>query len=233
MMSRYTHIFFDLDRTIWDFERNSLDTLLEMHADYLLQDRGSKDAREFVDVYKEINEHYWLKYRDGRIDKATLRVIRFQQTLAEYGIIERELAETMAEDYLKRCPQKCGVIEGAHQILAYLVEKGYELHVMTNGFEDVQAAKLRNSLLHEHFGEVITSDRAGARKPDVAVFEFSLNLVGGEPGNSLMVGDDLEADVIGAHNSGMDQVFFNPHRSQSTFSPTYQIQALNELRSLL
>lgn len=231
VVANYQHIFFDLDRTLWDFDTNSHQALLEIMAEHKLSERGVEDASQFIDLYRDINEHYWGLYREQKIDKATLRWIRFGDTLARFGIQDKELALKLAEMYIQISPLKTGLMPGAKEALDYLASK-YRLHIITNGFEEVQHLKLKQSGLEPYFEVVITSEQAGFKKPSPEIFNHACAMSGANATQSIMIGDDLQTDILGAQNSGMDHVFYNPKETVHQSRVLHEIKQLNELRSL-
>ncbi len=231
-MSNYKHIFFDLDKTLWDIERNSRETLLELSVKYDLTGRGITSVDEFIVEYNKINDQLWLEYANNKIDRNTLRFDRFRKAFALYEIADEELSVAFGNDYTGIAPLKNNLLPYAIEILDYLSPK-YHLHIITNGFEEVQFVKLTNSKLISYFKEIITSEKAGFKKPDSRIFEFSMSLAGADTHNSLMIGDSLEADIIGARSAGIDQVFFNPGKVAHSEKVTHEIANLEELLKLL
>ncbi len=231
-MKTYSHIFFDLDRTLWDFEANTQIVLSELFCKYGLDSRCTGSCSAFIRRYQEVNEILWGYYREGRIGKNDLRLKRFHLTLQDFGVDDIALSRSISQDYICESPKRTALIEHTHDTLAYLKRK-YVLSIITNGFDDVQHLKLRHAGLSEYFASVITSDGAGAKKPDASIFRHSLEAVNAMPERSLMVGDHLEIDIVGARSAGLDQVFFNPGRIAHTEKVTYEIASLDELTRIL
>lgn len=231
-MNGYKHIFFDLDQTIWDFETNSREALIELSDKYEFAAKGIKSTPQFLAEYFSINEKMWEYYRKGLIDKNTLRYARFELTLKKFGINNKQLAEGIANDYMLIAPQKTNMFPHTMETLDYLKPK-YTLHIITNGFEDSQHVKIRNCGIQHYFNQIITSERAGFKKPDIRIFQYSLNVTNACAVNSIMIGDSMEADVIGARDAGINQVYFNPSGKSHTENITYEIRSLKELRTLL
>jgi len=227
-LKRYKHLFFDLDHTLWDFEKNSAEALFEVYVSYKLKERGVEDFKRFHLRYIHHNEFYWSKYRLGLVDKSTLRVERFHQTLKEFGLNSRNLAKGMEEDYLSISPYKQNLFPGAMEVLSHL-GKNHRMHIITNGFNEVQFIKLRQSGLEPFFEEVITSEQVGARKPSPHIFEVAIKRANAKLEESCMIGDNLEADIQGAINVGMDHVFFNPIGQKREIEVTHEIRELKEL----
>ncbi|MBL7982846.1 MAG: YjjG family noncanonical pyrimidine nucleotidase [Flavobacteriales bacterium] len=230
-MRKYAHIFFDLDHTLWDFRTNSRATLAELHADERLADQGVPDAQAFIEVYEEVNQVLWARYEAGRLHKDVLRVLRFRNTLLHFGVRTNGLAERIGEAYLERCPTKPQLMPGARALLDAL-HGHYRLHIITNGFDSVQRVKLESSDLGRYFDVVLSSERAGARKPDPRIFGKALKLAGAEAASSLMVGDNHEADMFGARQAGWDHVHYAAETTPDAES-TYRITHFDELGALL
>lgn len=229
---RYKHLFFDLDRTLWDFDTNSRMALTEIYTHFKLSDHGIKSSDVFIRVYEDINRNLWDRYRRGRLTKKLLRLKRFSQTLEHLGCANIGLGECLENAYLDLSPHKTAVEPNAVEVLEYLHKK-YTLHIITNGFEEVQHLKLEKSGLASFFSEVITSERAAARKPGREVFEYAFALTKTGSADSLMIGDDLHTDIAGARNIFMDQVFYNRHKLEHSEDITYEIHDLNELMHFL
>ncbi len=229
----YNHLFFDLDRTLWDFEKNSHEVLLELYLKYDLLAKGIVDSKVFIERYKHHNEKLWDLYRQNKIEKDKLRDERFKITLDEFGINSPELAANLGKDYVAHCPKKTNLFPYVHSILKYLKDR-YALHIITNGFEEVQYQKLENSNLIDYFEQIITSEQVGFKKPSHQIFKFSMLKAFAKPSDSLMIGDDLHADILGAKDIGMAQVFFNPLKHEHSNSEiTYEINCLSELEEIL
>jgi putative hydrolase of the HAD superfamily len=228
----YEHIFFDLDRTLWDFDTNAHETLSELAHKYKLVERGVDSIPQFIEAYIEINEQMWEQYRKGVIDKHTLRYGRFHHTLSTFKIEDNLLSENLGNDYIAISPLKTNMFPHTIDVLNYLYKK-YTLHIITNGFEEVQHIKIKNCGIKHYFNQVITSEQAGFKKPDIRVFQYSLHAVNANVTNSLMIGDSLEADIVGARNAGMHQVYFNVDGEQHQEDVTYEIKSLKELMSFL
>lgn len=227
-----THIFFDLDRTLWDFEANSYDELMAIWKRNGLHQRGISLPDEFIKIYKKINEACWEAYRKNEITKEVLRGDRFRKTLAYYGIDDQQLAEDIGVQYIANSPQRTKLVEFSHQVLDYLSTK-YELHMITNGFEEVQHIKLEKSGLDKYFGEIITSEMAGVKKPDQRIFDLAIEKSGARPGQSVYVGDDLVVDVLGAISAGWHAIYYNPHRVAHNHSTFADVQCLSEIKHVL
>ncbi len=231
-MNNYKHIFFDLDHTLWDFDRNSRETLEELFEAYSLKNYGIHVFEDFVETYKKVNDQKWDEYRKGNISKENLRATRFHDTLMRFEINHPELAAEIDREYIQRSPHKTNLFPHALEVLAYLAEK-YTLHIITNGFTEVQDIKITKSGLLPFFTYRITSEEAGANKPDPVIFRHALKMAGAKRTESIMVGDNLEVDIIGARRVGLDQVYFNPDRKPHREKVTFEISKLSELHGIL
>ncbi len=228
----YRHIFFDLDNTIWDFEGSSMEAFKMLFNHFGLMERGVKSLDLFSRNYHQFNNALWELYREGGISKEVLRSLRFRQTLESFGIFDPGLDEKISAYYLHHAPRIVRLEPGALDLLTYLKGK-YHMHLITNGFSEVQYTKINEGRLGHFFENVITSEEAGVKKPDPAIFQHALKLSGAQSNESLMVGDDPEVDIAGARACGIDQVFYNPKGIGSPFKATYQISKLEELRDIL
>lgn len=228
----YKHLFFDLDRTLWDFERNSSETLNELYILNDLHSKGVLSAELFIQTYKAHNESLWVKYREGQIEKDELRTSRFDLSLQEFGINNKDLANQIGQQYISSCPLKTHLFPNTVETLIYLKKK-YDLHIITNGFEEVQYIKLEQSNLLHFFDQVITSEQLGCKKPDSKIFKHALLKAFAQPYESLMIGDDLPVDILGAKNVGIDQVYFNPNKTEHKEILTFEIHSLNQLTDIL
>lgn len=230
-MPQYKHIFFDLDRTLWDFETNTLETFRDIFEKYKLSEYFSNYI-DFHDIYTEINQVLWQNYLDGKLKKEVLRTIRFQMTLEKNGLNNFKLAEKIGLDYITMSPLKTALFPNTIETLEYL-QKKYQLHIITNGFNEVQFVKIKNCGLESFFASVVTSEKAGFQKPRREIFDYALKSVHAKKKESLMVGDDYEIDIAGARNAGIDQVYFNPARLPMDKKSTYKIHDLKELQEIL
>jgi len=227
----YKHIFFDLDRTLWDFESNSHETLIDLYYDQKIDQRIGVDADHFIKTYKSKNASMWEDYRNGRIDKPTLRKLRFHHALLEFDYDNQEFAIELNELYIYNCSRKTKLIDNSIEVLEYLLPK-YSLHIITNGFVEAQEIKLKESGLEKYFEQIIISDGLGFKKPDKRIFHYAMKKAKALSSNSLMVGDDYGPDVIGAKLVGMDQVFFKTGQTIKS-EATYNIERLMELKEFL
>lgn len=229
---QYRHLFFDLDHTLWDFESNARVTLAALYEDLQLQARGVHDFDLFYKNYLVHNEKLWERYRKGFIKQDELRVKRMRMSLLDFKIGDDVLAEKMSVQFLELLPTRTILFPHTKEILQYLTDKNYILHLITNGFDAVQHNKLKYSGLASFFKEVITSESSNSLKPNKEIFEYALNRSGAGIKESIMIGDTVEVDIVGAKNIGMDQVFVNHLQIQTEEKPTYTVYSLKELEDI-
>ena len=228
----YRHLFFDLDHTLWDFETNANETLATLYERHDLARHGTFGLPEFKRVYNDVNHALWRLYQANKVTQQQLRSVRFVRTLAKLGVAEADVPPTLSAEFTEILPLKSAVFPHTHETLAYLHGK-YTLHLITNGFEDVQHLKLASSNLAHYFDQIITSEHTGCLKPDPRMFAHALQAAGATAAESLMIGDNLECDVLGAYNAGIDQVYFNPDKRRHFAQVTHEISSLDELRNFL
>ncbi len=231
MRKEFKHIFFDLDRTLWDFEANSQDEILFMYAEFKLVNLGVSLPLEFVKVYKQFNELCWEEYLKGNLSQVELRYKRFLDTLNYFGIQDLKMAKQMGQLYVERSPFRTKLIEHSIDVLIYLKSKNYQLHIITNGFEEVQHIKLRESKLEDFFTTITTSEMANAKKPDLRIFEFALKIANATIEESVYIGDDLLVDIEGAINAGIESIYFNPNKKIHNMCTFLDISSLIEIKS--
>lgn len=232
MIKKYKHIFFDLDRTLWDFDYNSQLTLDYIFKKLNLRSIGIKSPAVFIKTYKRVNKHLWLKYRDGLLTKEKLRSKRFNETLCQLGVFDDSLSEKISELYIKYSPKQKKLVPNTKYILEFLRKK-YKLHIITNGFKEVQFIKLQNSGIYNYFENIIISEDIGVLKPNKKIFLFAINLCKSKPEECLMIGDDIKSDILGAKQVCVDQVFYNYNNIKVTCNPNYVIHDLKELENIL
>ena len=233
MVKYYTDIFFDLDRTLWDFDRNSSETIQELFTDLKIQEKTGTNSEVFYEKFIEENHRLWKDYRQGEISKDELRTSRFTETFFHFKSGDWKTAHKMSALYLDICPYKTHLIEGAIEVLEHLT-KNYKIHLITNGFRESQRIKIRSSGIEKYLSEIIISDETPYRKPMRAIFKYAMERAGSQPEKSIMIGDDLNKDVLGAKKASMDQVFYNSRNKTSVKPrPTFEIKKLNELLNLL
>jgi putative hydrolase of the HAD superfamily len=230
-MKEYKHIFFDLDHTLWDYERNANETLNELFEEFELANKKVV-LSSFFEMYRVVNASLWRKYNSGKITKDGLRETRFYQTLGTLGLNDRNLALTMEDRFLELCPTKPHILPNTIEILEYLKGK-YQLHIITNGFKGSSEDKLRSSGILHYFIEVVTSECFQSIKPSPGIFEYALKKSNAVLKESVMIGDNLETDIQGAKNVGMDHIYYNPHRRSHKESIQIEISDLIELQDHL
>ncbi len=231
-MTPYHHLFFDLDCTLWDFKTNSGEALFEIYETYQLQHIFGK-FDHFRNAFVKHNEDVWKDYREGKIHKDTLRIQRFERALKDYDATNPELAQQLNKDFIAISPAKAKLISGTLEVLEYLKSKRYLMYIITNGFLNIQQIKIQASGISGYFLKVFTPEKIGQIKPHRAIFEYAVKSVNARKSQSLMIGDELETDIIGARNFGIDQVFFNPESIKHNEKVTYEISDLLELMGLL
>lgn len=229
----YRHLFFDLDHTLWDFDANAMETLSDVYQSLSLQQQGVDDFELFCKHYLHHNAILWDRYHNGFITAEELKWKRMWRTLLEFKIGNEELARKMSGEFLEILPTKQNLFPYTHEILKHLKEKNYVLHLITNGFEKTQWRKLNNSNLGQYFEEVITSETSNSVKPNKEIFEYALKITGAGLKESIMIGDNLDADIQGAINAGMDSIFVNHINAElNGIKPTYVIRHLQELEGI-
>ncbi|MEO6915265.1 MAG: YjjG family noncanonical pyrimidine nucleotidase [Chitinophagaceae bacterium] len=229
---KYNHLFFDLDHTLWDFDANSRLTLEEIYLTYRLEEKGVNSFERFYLNYLAHNEKLWARYRAGTIKSEELRWKRMALTLLDFRIGDEPLAKQMGTTFLDELPNRNLLFADAIETLQYLKDKGYLLHLVTNGFELIQHSKLRNSGLDRFFIEVITSESSNSLKPNKEIFHYAFNKTSALPEQSIMIGDSIEADIQGAMNAGIDQVFVNHLNIKTEVVPTFTVYSLQELQEI-
>jgi putative hydrolase of the HAD superfamily len=222
------HIFFDLDHTIWDFDRNAEETLLELYQQHKLQELGLSSPEAFILNYTINNHALWTDYHLGKITKDLLRAERFKRTFIQMGVAPELVPDAFEDDYVRISPTKTNLFEGSIKVLEYLQPR-YQLHIISNGFKETTLTKMNLSGLNPYFKNVIISEDVGINKPDKAVFQYALDKAGAKLEESIMIGDSLEADIYGALNFGMKAIFFNPQKKEKPADVPWEIYHLEEL----
>ncbi len=228
----YQNLFIDLDDTLWDIHRNGRECLEEIYHDY---GYGAfyPTFEEYYNVYMPGNNRLWALYRQGEIRKEELIVERFLAPVRPFGITDPEYAKRLSDDFLDRTTRKTRLIEGAMELLDYLRPK-YRLHILSNGFREVQYRKIENSGLTSYFHKIILSEDAGSNKPHPDMFTYALKSTNSRRDQTVMIGDSWDADIVGARNSRIDQIWFNPKGEPATdFQPTFTVGSLAEIREIL
>ncbi len=230
-MTKYKHILFDLDNTLWNFDKNSKEALSQVFDKYKLETHFG-NFENFDQIFDHHNLILWKKYIDGEIDKYALCLRRFNKTLETVNISDPELAARLNSEYLANTTLKTELMPDAFEILVYLRHK-YEMHILTNGFYEVQFLKLRNSKLQNFFVNLFTSEETQALKPNSKFFDYVLERIQAKPEECIMIGDSYEIDIIGASNVGIEQIFFNyKKKTYQGMKPTYEIINLSEIKNI-
>jgi putative hydrolase of the HAD superfamily len=232
-MRIYKHLFFDLDHTLWDFDTNARASLEELYVECKLEERSIPDFDAFYHHYLYHNKILWERYQQGFIKAEELKWRRMWRTLLEFKIGDEALAKEMSVRFLELLPMKRQLFPYTREILEYLRDKKYVMHLITNGFEKTQWQKIRASGIDVFFTEVITSESSNSMKPEAEIFAHALSSASAHKEESIMIGDNLEADIRGGINAGMDTIFVNHLGINTDIQPTYTIHHLKELESIL
>ena len=229
----YKDLFFDLDHTLWDFELNSKETMQELYSTHHIAALGITDFDAFFNIYTAHNHRLWDRYSKGFIKQEELRWKRIYLSLLDFKIANEQLSKEMSLEFLQILPTKKKLFPHTIEILNYLKEKDYKMHLITNGFESVQMQKIKNANIAHYFTEVVTSETSNSLKPNKEIFEFALKTANATLSESIMIGDNETADIQGGINVGMDTVFVNHLNAAPTIPATYTITHLKELEALL
>ena len=230
-ISKYKTIFFDLDHTLWDYDRNSLETLTDIHQQYQLYEKYGVGFDKFNTTFHKVNGALWDRYNRGELDRNYIKQQRFVTILKKLQV-DTSYSSDMSEQYLNNCPHKPHMMPYTLEVIEDLSQK-YDLYILTNGFLDVQQIKLEKTGLKPFFKGMITSECCGYRKPDKEIFEYSLQLANTCAEDSMMIGDNLDTDVAGAMKASIAAVYFNPHQTAHNRTVTHEINCLSELTSIL
>lgn len=226
------HIFFDLDNTLWDHRKNAYLTLKDIYSREKVQEKYSLGFEEFHKEYFTINENLWAQIRDGKIDKQYIRDHRFYDSFMFFGIDDQELSQKFETNFLDEIISNNELVEGAFELLEYLADKKYRLHILSNGFEEVTYRKCELSGIKNYFETITSADEINIRKPQPEIFEYALKRSGALKENSIIVGDDWIADVEGGLAFGMDAIFFD--RFNDDFETEVKtVKKLEEVRAFL
>ena len=231
-MNKYQHLYFDLDHTLWDFDKNAKVTLTEVYSAFELDKKVDAAFDDFYQKYLFHNQVLWERYHKGFINAEDLKWKRMWRTLLDYKIADELLAKDLSGKFLEILPTQKEVFPHTFEILDYLTQKNYRLHLITNGFEKTQWSKLKNSGLDKYFEHVITSEKSKSVKPKKEIFDYALDIAGADISKSIMIGDNLEADIQGAMNAGMDSIFVNHINATTEIKPTYIVTHLKELEDI-
>lgn len=226
------HVFFDLDHTLWDFEKNSETVIAWLLETYEVEKSYHITTADFIKAYKKINHKLWHLYSLKKISKEELRNTRFTKTLKKFGIKNESLGLLLEEDYIATSPYQTNLLEGTNEILAYL-KPTYTLHILTNGFKEVQHIKLHESGIKKHFNTIFISEEMGFQKPDKEIFMAAQQQAGISSNECIMIGDNFTNDIEGALNAGWKAVYLSPKKKRSKNNDLFQIKNLLELKELL
>ncbi len=230
---KYRHLFFDLDHTLWDFDTNAKATLIEVYQLFKLEEKGVYPFEDFYTLYLKHNAILWDRYHKGFISSEDLKWKRIWRTLLDFKIGNESVAKEISTKFMEILPTKKILFKYTIEILAYLVAKKYSIHLITNGFEKTQWSKLNSSGLSKFFLNVITSEASNSVKPSKEIFEYAIKKAVAGLNESIMIGDNPEADIQGAINAGMDSIFVNHIGASTILNPTYTIYTLQELENIL
>jgi len=232
-MKNIRHIFFDLDNTLWDHRKNAYLTLKEIFAREKVYEAHQLEFEDFHREYFTINENLWAQIRDGEIDKEYLRKHRFYDSFLFFGIDDEELAEKFESNFLDEILNYNELVPGAFEILEYLSEKPYTLHVLSNGFQEVTFRKTELSGIKNYFETITSADEINIRKPKAEIYAYGLGKANAKPEESIMIGDDWIADIHGARAFGMQAIFFDVFDDNYQHDDLITIKKLPELKQYL
>ena len=228
----YKNLFIDLDDTLWDTYNNNKKSLEEVYNEFSLN-RYYTSFEVFYGIFQPVNTQLWDKYRDGLINKQTLTIERFSHLLEPTGCATQQAVLDFNHSFLMHSSEKTGLIAGTIELLDYL-KPHYKMHIISNGFREVQYKKIENAGLSSYFDQIILSEDAGVNKPNPLIFDLALKQAAAKREETLMIGDSWEADIQGAYNAKIDQLWFNPNKiSTKQFDPTYMVESLLEITSIL
>ena len=233
-MKQYRDLFIDFDDTLYDTYGNAVMALSETFDAFHLE-RYFADPKVFYDAYWAANIDLWSRYSKGEITRPYLIVERFRRPLSTGNGLDvtEQLCLEMSDRFLDFCSSKPGVVEGAHELMDYLKQKGYRMHMCSNGFHEVQYKKLAACGLRSYFDTIILSEDAGANKPSPLYFDYALKVSGADKATTLMIGDNLQTDIMGAHQAGLDTILFNRWKVEYSSVPTHIVATLGEIMNIL
>ncbi|MCC6187280.1 MAG: noncanonical pyrimidine nucleotidase, YjjG family [Chitinophagaceae bacterium] len=228
----YRHIFFDLDHTLWDFDKNAEVLLKQLYQSFKLKERGVDEFDEFLIAFHYHNERLWARYRSGFIKRDDFRFKRMWHTLLDFRVGDTQLANELGASFFEYFPQQRNLFPGAKELLAYCASK-YSLHIITNGFEITQRQKLYNCDILPFFTHIITSEKSNSVKPKKEIFDYAQSLANAAISECVMVGDNLNVDILGGQNAGWDTIYFNPKKNQHEGKTTFEVATLSEIVQIL
>jgi putative hydrolase of the HAD superfamily len=231
-LKKYAHLFFDLDHTLWDYDRNVQESLSELYVQHSLADAGLPDSDAFIKAFYAVNFKLWALYDVGEISKESLRETRFKLIFEHAGANPGLVSRDLEADFMQRTSSKPHVLPYTKEILEYLRPQ-YGLHIISNGFNESQFKKMESAGLTPYFDLVVTSETTGHKKPDPRIFQFAMDQLGTVHTECIMIGDNPNSDILGAIRAKIDNVYFDPHFKGIEHTPTYTIRHLKELESFL
>ena len=231
---KYKDLFIDFDDTLYDTYGNAVISLRETFEAFRLE-RFFADPQVFYDAYWAANIDLWTRYSKGEITRPYLIVERFRRPLsAGQGLdVTEPFCLEMSDKFLEFCSSKPGVVEGAHELMDYLKHQGYRMHMCSNGFHEVQYKKLAACGLKDYFDTIILSEDAGANKPSMQYFDYALRQSGADIATTIMIGDNLQTDIMGANCAGLDTILFNRWGIEPSSVPTYTVETLRDIMKIL
>ena len=231
---KYKDLFIDFDDTLYDTYGNAVIALRETFEAFRLE-RFFADPQVFYDAYWAANIDLWTRYSKGEITRPYLIVERFRRPLsAGQGLdVTEPFCLEMSDKFLEFCSSKPGVVEGAHELMDYLKHQGYRMHMCSNGFHEVQYKKLAACGLKDYFDTIILSEDAGANKPSMQYFDYALRQSGADIATTIMIGDNLQTDIMGANRAGLDTILFNRWGIDPSPVPTYTVETLRDIMKIL
>ena len=228
MANSYKHLFFDLDHTLWDFDKNSEASLRTLYEEYDLKGKGINDFDALFKSYVIHNDKLWTRYRNGFIKRDELRWKRMWLMLLDFKVADTSLAHELSTAYLEILPTRTLLVPYAKELLEHCKDR-YEMHLITNGFETTQRLKLQYSGISRYFTHLVTSERSNSMKPHKDIFDYALNIANASVEESIMIGDAIDIDILGGINAGWDTAYYNPLKVVHTRKPTYEVGHLQEL----
>ena len=231
MPKNYKYLFFDLDHTLWDFEKNSEVTLRKLYLEYDLKSMGIDDFDALFKAYNFHNDKLWERYRNGFIKRDELRWKRMWLMLLDFKVADTALAHELGVAFLEILPTQTLLLPHAKELLDHCKGR-YEMHLITNGFETTQRLKLQYSGIARYFTHLITSEKSNSMKPHRDIFDYALKTTNAVVEESIMIGDAIDIDILGAINAGWDTIFYNPNNQQHERQPTYEVKSLKEIMDI-
>ena len=231
-MSKYKCVLFDLDHTLWDYESNCAEAISDLFHKYELKHRGVDSITHFLKTFNAVNTPLWDQYDRGETHRDVIRFERFNRILLQVGVDDYPLSLRMSADYVAESPRKKNLMPFAIEVLDYLHAK-YSMFIITNGFDEIQGTKLISTGIEKYFKDVITSEKAGHKKPAKEIFNYTLLQNGFLSHEAIMIGDNLLTDIAGARNASIDTIFYNATGIRHTAKVTHEIKSLEELKGIL